>query len=354
MRQVAALCGVSKMTVSRVLNNHPAVSAGTKRRVLKAVAELKYRKSPFVTALMTQIRSSRLPSDTQVLALVHNWPANVPLTPNLHIFRASAEAQANALGFRLDPFAFDNKAISSRRVFQILRARGVRGVIIEHLAKGGTHLSGDLDFFSMISVGNSVDSPLLHRVENDQYAEIQMTLRILFERGYRRIALVGKYSSEQMNRFRRVAGIQWAQSTLPRELELPLLLAAGDNLPSRNALRNFLTKHRPDVVLSQSLDVYEELIRLKVRVPDDVGFVHLGSHPDETRYAGISPNWRQKGIVAVKSVLSQISHNEFGVPDEPITITVRSTFHDGPTLRPAGTAGPPVTMPADWSVVPTG
>src|SRR5919108_504115 len=51
--QVAAEAGVGVGTVSRVLNGSPAVSAGTRRRVLEAIATLDYQPSPAARALST-------------------------------------------------------------------------------------------------------------------------------------------------------------------------------------------------------------------------------------------------------------------------------------------------------------
>ncbi len=54
MSDVARVAGVSAMTVSRVLNNHPSVRPETRRRVLDAVEELEYRRNPAARALVTR------------------------------------------------------------------------------------------------------------------------------------------------------------------------------------------------------------------------------------------------------------------------------------------------------------
>ena len=40
--EIAALAGVSKSTVSAVINNHPNVRPSTRERVMKAIKELDY------------------------------------------------------------------------------------------------------------------------------------------------------------------------------------------------------------------------------------------------------------------------------------------------------------------------
>lgn len=54
IRQVAAVAGVSHMTVSRVLNNHPNIKESTRRRVLDVIEELNYRPNMAARALATQ------------------------------------------------------------------------------------------------------------------------------------------------------------------------------------------------------------------------------------------------------------------------------------------------------------
>ncbi len=52
MYDVARVAGVSHQTVSRVINSHPNVSAPTRERVLKAIADLGYRRNTAARALV--------------------------------------------------------------------------------------------------------------------------------------------------------------------------------------------------------------------------------------------------------------------------------------------------------------
>src|SRR5690606_5969961 len=54
VRDVAARAGVSRQTVSRVLNEHPDVAEETRGRVLMAVAELGYRMNNVARAFGTK------------------------------------------------------------------------------------------------------------------------------------------------------------------------------------------------------------------------------------------------------------------------------------------------------------
>jgi DNA-binding LacI/PurR family transcriptional regulator len=54
MHDVAALAGVSHITVSRVLNDYPSIRPATRERVLAAIAELGYRRNLAARALVTR------------------------------------------------------------------------------------------------------------------------------------------------------------------------------------------------------------------------------------------------------------------------------------------------------------
>ena len=54
IRQVASLAGVSHMTVSRVINDHPSIAPATRERVLEAMRELNYRPNSAARALASR------------------------------------------------------------------------------------------------------------------------------------------------------------------------------------------------------------------------------------------------------------------------------------------------------------
>ena len=58
MHDVAALAGVSHITVSRVLNDYPSIRPETRERVLAAIAELGYRRNLAARALVTSRTSA--------------------------------------------------------------------------------------------------------------------------------------------------------------------------------------------------------------------------------------------------------------------------------------------------------
>jgi DNA-binding LacI/PurR family transcriptional regulator len=54
IRQIAALSGVSRSTVSRVLNEHSSVSAKTREQVLRVITETGFRPDPIARSLSSR------------------------------------------------------------------------------------------------------------------------------------------------------------------------------------------------------------------------------------------------------------------------------------------------------------
>src|SRR5947209_19986105 len=53
LADIARELGVSKMTVSRAINNHPEISPETRARILEAAQRMNYRPNQFARALTT-------------------------------------------------------------------------------------------------------------------------------------------------------------------------------------------------------------------------------------------------------------------------------------------------------------
>lgn len=119
VRDVAALAGVSRQTVSRVLNDHPEVAEQTRDRVLQAMDALGYRMNNAARALGT--RRSRtlgvLASDSQLFG------------PSRSI--AAIEAAAREAGYWVSAaYAESGDADAVTAAAEHLVAQGVEGIVV--------------------------------------------------------------------------------------------------------------------------------------------------------------------------------------------------------------------------------
>ncbi|WP_418277731.1 LacI family DNA-binding transcriptional regulator [Isoptericola jiangsuensis] len=119
IRQVAQLAGVSHMTVSRVLNDHPNIRESTRQRVQDAISELGYRPSMTARALATQ-RSHRI-------GVLVESAASFGPTSTLH----AVESAARAAGYEVSSvFLRAGEKISPQEGVDHLMALGVDALCV--------------------------------------------------------------------------------------------------------------------------------------------------------------------------------------------------------------------------------
>jgi DNA-binding LacI/PurR family transcriptional regulator len=119
VRDVAALAGVSRQTVSRVLNDHPEVAVETRERVVAAMTELGYRMNNAARALGT--RRSRTLGVLASDALQYGPSRGI----------AALEASAREVGYWVSAaFADAGDAAAVVSAVDHLVMQGVEGIVV--------------------------------------------------------------------------------------------------------------------------------------------------------------------------------------------------------------------------------
>jgi hypothetical protein len=67
-------------------------------------------------------------------------------------------------------------------------------------------------------------------------------------------------------------------------------------------------------------------------VPEDVSLIHLDLAVVTGNWAGMRQDRTLRGKIAIDVVVSQINHNEIGIPAAQIAMLTESIWEPGPTL----------------------
>lgn len=342
-QMVADAVKVHLSTVSLALRNDPRLPEATRRKIQDAAKKLGYTPNPLVSLLLARVRR-RNASYRGTLGYVHTVPEGTPrLAGPVHRnYIEGARRRASELGYHLDEF-FLGPALPPHRLPEMLHARNILGLVIEH-TPGGLCPDRCLPFniapFAAASLGMPLASPQIHYVANDQYMRAVLAARELLALGYRRLGMVINENFDSAMAHRCSAGFWAVQEYTPGLASLPICHLREDK-PA--ALRRWLAKHRPDVVLGTHHFIFSQLQSLGVNMPETLGWVHLDWVPEFKNATGVYGNSDHIGGAAVELVVSQIHRGESGPRAHAVNYFVSGTWHPGKTVR---RIGPPLDLDA--------
>jgi DNA-binding LacI/PurR family transcriptional regulator len=183
IHDVAAEAGISRGTVSRVLNNEPYVSAQAREAVEAAVAKVGYVRNAAARNLVTQ--------RSRAIALIVHEPHSVVLDdPNIGNILIGTNAVLSQADHQLVTLMIDSQR-DSDRVIEYLRGGFVDGAIILS-ARTGDPISEAVAELRLPAsfVGHPPDAPDIPFIGIDNRAAAEAIVRRLVGTGRRRIGML--------------------------------------------------------------------------------------------------------------------------------------------------------------------
>lgn len=334
IRDLARQLGLSHTTVSLSLRNDPRIPEATRARVRSGATELGYRTDALISMLMARLRTLRNKPSGETLGFITAWPTRNgwKSAPNLKRFHDGALKRAHELGYGLDEFWLAEPGLTSERMTRILRARGIAGLILQSLPLGGgALLKLGWKHFACVAKGLTVSEPHVHRVISSHYEDMQLVLHELGRRRYRRIGLVlSEALSVRVDRAW-LAAYLLHQNGVPERDRLPALITRTDD--EERHFGEWIHEHKPEVILFSDQPISDWCRRLKLRVPQNIGLVHLDWSADHATLAGLDSNSETVGEAAVDLLVGQLHANERGIPRREKIVSVRGAWVAGPSVR---------------------
>lgn len=318
MRDIALRAGVGQSTVSLALRDDPRLLLATRRRIQAIAKELGYRTNPLIATLMAQLKARKTKPGSTTIGIVNlgrrNW-----LRGDWRFSRLcdSAEQRAIQLGFNLDELWFGQPGMDTARLNQILRTRKIEGLIFP---PGPWHAKVDINWsqIAAAAVGYSLEMPAVYRVNPHYQQAIMLAIRTVAKYGYKRPGLCISRSMHERTAGTVVGGFCACQQDMPDKQRLPVWIGRQKSL-----LVNWIKKNNPDIILWPGLlPVLEAVGELGLRVPVDIGLMHLDWRPELGNVAGIIQPWDLVGSGCVDLVVAQLHRNERGIPAVANTLSI--------------------------------
>jgi LacI family transcriptional regulator len=271
--------------------------------------------------------------DYQTLAFVTNFSTNLGWKQEVYtrLYYEGAVDRAEKLGYHVEPFWMSQPRMTPERATQILESRGIKGLLVAPVLVPVARLALDWDRFCAVSLCRNLASPDINVVDHNHYQSMVLTWRELRRRGYQRVGYAIKEYSEE------IAGRLWVGTLLMEqqrghagEKAIPPLVAGEWN---RKTFAAWLTRHRPDVVVSPDLAVHRWLAEMGWKMPQDIGFVWLEAVPEQG-ITGVCQHFEKVGIASVDLLHLELIRSAYGIPPVRQTIGIDGNWFEGQTLRP--------------------
>jgi len=341
LREIARRAGVSHTTVALSLRNHPSIPERTRERLRGLADRLGYRSNLLVSALMSQVRLKQPKSAPEVVGFLNGGPTADDWKN--HSFSVGcfegARQRAQQLGLRVEPFWLGPGGAAAAATCRMLQARAVRGHLIAPFPQPVyTH---DLDWSHLICVGLGYvfNHHALHRGTHNHFRGSFLAYERLVRLGYRRIGLMLDRDENSRVNYLWLGGYLAAQNTAGGSRLEPLLTTAGGEV---RQVKSWMKRARPDAVIGFGPGQFLALRRLGYEIPGDVAYAALDVEQTRLTHveavAGINQNLPLIGATAIDILVSQLYHNELGLPQRPVFSMIEGYWVDGGTA-PAAAPG---------------
>ena len=334
IEDVAKRAGVSRMTVSRVVNKKGYVSAEARARVEAAVKELNYRPNILAKALVTK--------RTSILAYVM-----IDISDPFHNLVKQGFESIAYHGRYTSMMCDVHSAERQRDYFSMFQEICIGGVVFHHLAVTKEQVSElEAAGIQCVLIDNEYDLPGVSCINTDNYAGGRMAAEHLYERGHRRIGCIhGVLSAEHSGAHTRYKDTFqfriWQQRTAgfvdalkEHGLEAAGFFLCNGDLDiaqelSHDIVDKILAEKEPITAIYceddvMALTVYKRLQERGVRVPEQIAIIgHDGLdmikavHPQITTIE--QPRY-EMGRLAAEMLIEQI---EKGAPSRNVVLKPR-------------------------------
>jgi DNA-binding LacI/PurR family transcriptional regulator len=332
MRDIAKKIGVSHVTVSLALRDHPRISASMRRQIREEAEKLGYRPDPMLTALAHYRKGKSETSITAGIAWINAWTDAAKLRnyKEFDLYWEGANASAEKYGYRLEEFRLGEQ-YSPKRLHQILSTRGIRGIMLPPQDPQPEWDDFPWSEYSVVRFGRSLHSPRCHLVTADQVANTMLAFEKIRERGYKRVGFITD-ERELLRGHLFESGYLTAQRLVDESERVPVFVM--NHFPQaerQEALAAWLRDHKADAIFTNMAQVPAMLESIGVKVPEDVALAST-TVLDVNIDAGIDQHPEEIGRVGFLMLNSLINDGARGIPTIFRQILVEGSWVDGASL----------------------
>lgn len=271
---VVKMSGVSKTTVSRVLNDSPYVSETTRRQVLHAMNALGYSPNPSARRLRGQSRT--------MLGVIVPKITN----PFFSYLVDAMETAAYERGYSVMIFQSHEDPRKELAVLNMLKSRQIDGLIMASIENRWELIEPFTKYGPIVFCNEYDDNSTIPMIRLDQCQGTLIAIRHLIERGHQKIAYcTGGLFAEQGKDKDRNQGYQMALREAGLQIHPKWIFLNKHTInDGRDVMEQILAMDdRPTAIFTGSDEIASGIIRVAkdhgVQIPSDIAVVGFDDQP---------------------------------------------------------------------------
>lgn len=336
LADVGRAYGCHGTTVGLALRNHPSLPEKTCRLIQALAKEMGYRPDPALQSLIAH-RRNRMPNKgfSTIAVISDRITAEGWRTPHPtgEAYYKGMQERADALGYKLVEFTVLPDHSRGKQLDRILKARSIAAVIVAPLDNQREPIQLSWSDYHVISLGYSLHQPILPCVDHQHRTGTQMAVEALIDLGYRKLALINSQDLELRVEYGWSAGFYAFTQLNQDRVEGQAFLPGGNSDLCCPEVLDWIRGWRPEVIISAEYRLFDFLKESGLRIPEDIGFVHLDRQENMGNISGIDQNSREIGSEAVTFVSMLQKANLRGVPAIRKLHLTRGKWFPGETVR---------------------
>ena len=289
LEDIARALNVSKMTVSRAINNHPEISRQTRERILATAQKMKYRPNQFARALTTN----------------HSYLIGIVVPDLMHSYFAEicrgVESQARPVGYQNLICSTDEESRKEKDEIEALLSRTDGLIVASALAASEVKFYRRLlsDGANIVLIDRVLDGLRCSAVTTDDVEVGRLATEHLIKLGHKKIGhLRGPDVSTSLKR------LQGYREAVGRARLKPLVRECGfTESDGRTAMQQWIAKgDLPTAIFAANdpaaIGAMDALSEAGLRVPEDVAFVGAGNihYGDMLRVPLTTVSWSKSAM----------------------------------------------------------
>lgn len=323
---VAKLSGLSKTTVSRVLNNHPYVSEDKKKKVLKAMKELGYSPNPAARRLRGQL--------TTTIGVI------VPriVNPFFSYLVNSIEQTAFTQGYQVLICQSNEDKEKELAFLNLLKTKQIDGIVMTSIENDWDIIEQYTEYGPIVLCNEYLNNPDVPIVRIDQNKGAYIGINHLIQKGHRKIAYcTGGLFDEQGKDKDRNQGFQKALKEAGIMINPKWIFVNQHTIEDgKRVIKQILEMDdRPTAVFTGSDEVAGGMmIEAKehgLTIPDDIAIIGFDDQPIaellDPQLTTIRQPVNQMGEKAVELIIGLLNNPEKRISsfELPIELVIRKS-----------------------------